>query len=193
MKLPTGEATDNPRFGFRGVHVDLSRNFLGKDVVMHLIEQMFQLKLNKLHLHLADDEGWRLEIPALPELTQIGAYRCFELAEEQCLLPQLGSGPFREQPTNGFLTTDEYKDILRFAHERQIEVIPSFDMPGHARAAVKAMEARYRKYKALEQTEKAEEFLLSDFLDDTEYLSVQFYKDNTVNFVLTPLITLLIP
>lgn len=180
-KIPLGTVEDAPRYEFRGVHVDLSRNFLGKDVILHLIEQMFLLKLNKLHLHLADDEGWRLDIPSIPELTQVGAWRCYEPAEDNCLLPQLGSGPFRDAPTNGFLTVADYEEILRLAHERHIEVIPSFDLPGHARAAVKAMEARYRKYKALENTEKAEQYLLSDFADDTRYSSVQFYNDNTVN------------
>lgn len=193
--IPYGTAKDEPRYGFRGVHVDLARNFLGKDVILNLIEQMFLLKLNKLHLHLADDEGWRLDIPAIPELTQVGAWRCFELEsnlepdeesslepiEENCLLPQLGSGPFKDSPTNGFLTVDDYLQILTVAHERHIEVIPSFDLPGHARAAIKAMEARYRKYKGLENTKKAEQYLLSDFKDDTPYSSVQFYNDNTVN------------
>lgn len=181
LSLPIGNVEDQPRFAYRGVHVDLSRNYLGKDVIMHLIEQMHYLKLNKLHLHLADDEGWRLELPAIPELTQVGGFRCFDVNEDNCLLPQLGSGPFRDSPTNGFLTTEEYQDILVYAHQRHIEVIPSFDLPGHARAAVKAMEARYRKYKNLEQNDKAEEFLLSDFADDTVYSSVQFYNDNTVN------------
>ena len=181
LSLPLGKLNDGPRFSFRGVHADVSRNFLGKQPILNLIQQMYLLKLNKLHLHLADDEGWRLEIPELPELTEVGAYRCYDPEENRCLLPQLGSGPFRSAPTNGFLTTKEYKEILRFADDRKIEVIPSFDLPGHARAAVKSMEARYLRFKQQELTDKAEEFLLSDFEDDTEYLSIQFYQDNTVN------------
>lgn len=180
-QLPLAAILDAPRYQYRGVHVDVSRNFLGKKPLYQLLEQMFLLKLNKLHLHLADDEGWRLQIPGLPELTDIGGFRCFDPLEEQCLLPQLGSGPNRESPVNGYLTVKDYQELLEFAHARHIEVIPSFDLPGHARAAVKAMEARYRKFKAKEDLAAAEEFLLSDFADDTKYSSVQFYHDNTVN------------
>lgn len=179
--LPLGEIEDEPRFNFRGVHFDLSRNFLGKEQVIQLIQQMFLLKLNKLHLHLADDEGWRLEIPGLPELTEIGAYRCFDLAENECLLPQLGSGIDKDANVNGYLSQADYLDILQYAKARHIEVIPSFDLPGHARAAVKSMEARYRTLNAAGKPEQAKEFLLTDFEDTTVYSSVQFYKDNTVN------------
>lgn len=179
--LAVGQITDTPRYDFRGVHMDLARNFLGKVTVMKLIRQMFLLKLNKLHLHLADDEGWRLQLTRLPELTDIGGYRCFDPAENQCLLPQLGSGPHKNSPVNGYLTESDYLEIIQYAHARHIEIIPSFDLPGHARAAVKAMEARYRKLKAQENKQGAEEFLLTDFADDTAYSSVQFYTDNTVN------------
>ncbi|BDX07634.1 family 20 glycosylhydrolase [Planctobacterium marinum] len=179
--LPLVDIQDEPRYEFRGVHVDLSRNFLGKQVLYRLLDQMFYLKLNKLHLHLADDEGWRLQIPGLPELTEIGGFRCFDPQEDSCLLPQLGSGPHKNSAVNGYLTVSEYQALLQYAHERHIEIIPSFDLPGHARAAVKAMEARYRKYKKQENLAAAEEFLLSDFADDTQYSSVQFYHDNTVN------------
>lgn len=181
LQLPLGAIDDAPRYHYRGVHVDLSRNFLGKKTLYQLLEQMFLLKLNKLHLHLADDEGWRLQIPGLPELTDVGAFRCFDPAEDQCLLPQLGSGPHRENTVNGYLTVQDYQQLLEYAHARHIEIIPSFDLPGHARAAVKAMESRYRKFKASEDIAAAEEFLLSDFGDDTKYSSVQFYHDNTVN------------
>lgn len=180
-ELQLASIQDEPRYDFRGVHVDLSRNFLGKQVLYRLLDQMFYLKLNKLHLHLADDEGWRLQIPGLPELTEIGGFRCFDPQEDSCLLPQLGSGPHKDSAVNGYLTVSEYQAILQYAHERHIEIIPSFDLPGHARAAVKAMEARYRKYKKQENLAAAEEFLLTDFDDDTQYSSVQFYNDNTVN------------
>ncbi|XOV81079.1 MAG: family 20 glycosylhydrolase [Aestuariibacter sp.] len=181
QQLPVGRIIDTPRYEFRGLHLDLARNFMGKDQILAVIDEMFLVKLNKLHLHLADDEGWRLEIPQLPELTQVGAYRCHDLSETRCLLPQLGSGPHRSADVNGYLSGQDYLDILTYAKARHIDVIPSFDMPGHARAAVKAMEARYHRLVAVEQTAAAEEYLLSDFNDTTEYLSVQFYKDNTVN------------
>ena len=87
---------DSPQFGFRGLHIDLARNFHSKAEVLKVIEQMGRYKLNKLHLHLGDDEGWRLEIARFPELTQVGGYRCYDPGETHCLLPQLGSGPDRD-------------------------------------------------------------------------------------------------
>lgn len=180
-QVPLAQIVDKPRYEYRGMHLDLARNFMGKSQILSILDEMFILKLNKLHLHLADDEGWRLEVPSLPELTDIGAFRCHDLSETRCLLPQLGSGPSKDSPVNGYLSSQDYLDILSYAKQRHIDVIPSFDMPGHARAAVKAMEARYQRLMAAEQSEAAEEFLLSDLADTTEYLSVQFYRDNTVN------------
>ncbi|MGL5393548.1 MAG: carbohydate-binding domain-containing protein, partial [Shewanella sp.] len=136
---------DSPRYPFRGMHIDVARNFHSKALIFDLLDQMAAYKLNKLHLHMADDEGWRLEIDGLPELTDIGSKRCHDLAENTCLLPQLGSGPFANASVNGFYTKQDYIDILHYAAARQIQVIPSMDMPGHSRAAIKAMEARYRR------------------------------------------------
>lgn len=180
-RLPITQISDSPRFDFRGMHIDVSRNYHGKQAILDLIQQMYLYKLNKLHLHLADDEGWRLEIPGLPELTEVGAFRCFDLTETKCLLPQLGNGPERDTATNGFLTVADYKEILTFAAKRNVEVIPSLDMPGHSRAAVKAMQLRYKKFIKQGESEKANEYLLSDFEDATVYSSVQFYHDNTIN------------
>ncbi|VEB41657.1 Chitobiase precursor [Chromobacterium violaceum] len=83
---------DAPRYAHRGFMADLARNFKQPATVRRLIDQMAAYKLNKLHLHLSDDEGWRLQIPGLPELTEVGARRCHDLSETQCLVPQLGSG-----------------------------------------------------------------------------------------------------
>ncbi|PWK47376.1 hexosaminidase [Pleionea mediterranea] len=179
--VATGSVQDKPRFDFRGMHLDIARNFHQVTLINKLLDQMSAYKLNKLHLHLADDEGWRVAIRGLPELTDIGGFRCFDLTETRCLLPQLGSGPFRNTSVNGFLNEAEYKAILIAAAERNIEVIPSFDMPGHSRAAVKAMEARFQNYKAKGELSKATEFLLTDRQDTTEYESVQYYHDNTIN------------
>lgn len=181
QQLPETHIRDYPRFAFRGVHIDIARHFLGYDAVDSLLEQMFALKLNKLHLHLSDDEGWRLAIPELPELTEVGGYRCHDLTEQSCLLPQLGSGPHKSAQGNGFLTTEQYVSLVRKAHEFGIEVIPSFDMPGHARAAVKAMEVRYNRFMAAGEPELAKAYLLTDMQDSTEYYSIQFYRDNTMN------------
>lgn len=179
--LPVTRIHDKPRFAFRGMHLDIARHFPGKDAIASVIEQMFTYKLNKLHLHLSDDEGWRLAIDDLPELTEIGAYRCHDLSEQACLLPQLGSGPFKQAKGNGFLTQQDYIDILHMAHKRGIEVIPSLDMPGHARAAIVSMNARFKRLTDAGQHEAASEFLLVDTKDTTQYESVQFYRDNTIN------------
>ncbi|WMS86655.1 family 20 glycosylhydrolase [Pleionea litopenaei] len=175
---------DKPRYLFRGLHIDVARNFHQKELLYKIIEQMAAYKLNKLHLHLGDDEGWRVEIPTLPELTQIASKRCFDLAEDNCLLPQLGSGPNADTSVNGYFSELEYKSILQYADAHQIEVIPSFDMPGHSRAAVKAMEARYRKLMTEGKPERAKEFLLTDLSDTSIYESVQYYHDNTINVCL---------
>lgn len=182
--LPQLTVVDSPRAEWRGMHYDMGRNFHGKEVTLQLIEQMARYKMNKLHLHLTEDEGWRLEIPGLPELTEIGAFRCFDLEEQRCLLTQLGTGPFKSGSGNGYYSVDDFVEILKFAAERHIEVIPEIDMPGHARAAVKSMEARYKKYLAAGDKAAAEQYLLSDPLDKSEYISVQNYTDNSINVCL---------
>lgn len=175
---------DAPRLPFRGLHIDVARNFHSKAFVLETLEQMAAYKLNRLHLHLGDDEAWRLEIDGLPELTQVGAYRCHDPAEETCLLPQLGAGPERDTPVNGYFTKADYIDILKAAQARGIEVIPSFDMPGHSRAAIKSMEVRYRRLRAAGDANGAAQFRLVEPEDTTAYRSVQHYNDNTLNVCL---------
>jgi len=178
------EIEDAPRLPFRGLHIDLARNFHSKSELLKLIRQMGRYKLNKLHLHLGDDEGWRLQIRRLPELTNVGAFRCYDPSETRCLLPQLGAGPDRASKLNGFLSQSDYLDILNAAKARGIEVIPSFDMPGHSRAAIKSMEARYRRLIAAGRRSEADEFRLVEPADTTQYRSVQNYNDNTLNVCL---------
>ena len=180
-QIPQLKVVDEPHYEFRGLHLDVARNFRSKALVLKLIDQMAAYKLNKLHLHLADDEGWRLVIPGLPELTDIGSKRCYDPSEDKCLLTQLGSGPFEDTPANGYFTRADYIEILQAASARHIQVIPSLDMPGHARAAVKSMEARYRKFMKQGNKAAAEQYLLSDLQDKTVYESIQFYHDNTIN------------
>ena len=183
-RIPMLSINDEPHYAFRGMLVDVARNFHSKDFILTLLDQMAAYKLNKLHLHLGDDEGWRLEIPSLPELTEISSKRCFDTQEETCLISQLGAGVDKHSSVNGYYSVSDYKEILQAASARHIQVIPSLDMPGHSRAAMKAMTARYNKYQELEDEEKAKQFLLDDFDDKTEYSSVQFYHDNTINVCL---------
>jgi len=178
------EIEDAPRFGFRGLMLDIARNFHPKTQILAVIEQMAALKLNKLHLHLGDDEGWRLQIQSLPELTAIGARRCHDPAEERCLMPFLGSGPDVAAPGSGYLTRADYIEILKAAKARQIEVIPSFDMPGHSRAAIVAMKARARRLIAEGKPEEAARYRLDEPDDRTVYSSIQHYNDNTLNVCL---------
>lgn len=182
--LPQLSANDAPRYPWRGMHYDMARNFHGKDVTLRLIEQMARYKLNKLHLHLTEDEGWRLEIPGLPELTDVGGSRCFDLSEQTCLLTQLGTGPHKSGSGNGYYSTADFIEILKFASARHIEVVPEIDMPGHARAAVKSMEARYKKLLKAGKKAEAEQYLLSDPLDKSQYMTVQNYTDNSINVCL---------
>lgn len=175
---------DEPHFPFRGLLVDVARNFHSKAFILRLLDQMAAYKLNKLHLHLGDDEGWRLEIPTIPELTQLSARRCLDLEDKTCLQPQLGGGIEQGNSVNGYYSVADYQEILQAARSRHIQVIPSLDMPGHARAAVKAMLTRTQKYNIAENKKKAQQFNLSDPLDTTHYSSVQFYNDNTMNVCL---------
>ncbi|QOL25528.1 carbohydate-binding domain-containing protein [Thalassotalea sp. LPB0316] len=182
--IPQLTIIDAPLFEFRGMLVDVARNFKSKDFILKLLDQMAAYKLNKFHFHLADDEGWRIEIPSLPELTQIGSQRCFDITEQHCLMPQLGAGIETDSEVNGYYSVADYQEILRYASARHIQVIPSLDMPGHSRAAVKAMNARFNTYKQQEQLDKANEFLLYEADDYTKYSSVQYYQDNTINVCL---------
>lgn len=180
-ELPQMSLVDSPRLRWRGMHYDMARNFHGKEVTLRLIEQMARYKMNRLHLHLTEDEGWRLEIPGLPELTNIGAHRCFDLSERHCLLTQLGTGPHVSGSGNGYYSRADFIEILEYAAARHIEVIPEIDVPGHARAAVKAMEARYARLMEEERAAEAEQYLLSDPDDTSQYLTVQNYTDNSLN------------
>ena len=190
--IPEINVEDAPRFEYRGVMVDVARNFHSKAAIERTMDQMAAYKLNKLHLHLSDDEGWRLEIPGLPELTDIGSKRCHDLSETSCLLPQLGSGPTTDNFGSGHFNRTDYVDILKYAKARGIEVIPELDMPAHSRAAVVAMEARYNKLMAEGKEAEANEYRLMDPNDKSNVTTVQFYDkqsfinpcmDSSLNFV----------
>ena len=180
--LPAMTIVDAPRFGYRGLMLDVARNFQPKASVLRTLDLMARYKLNVLHFHLTDDEGWRVEIPSLPELTAVGARRGHTLDSSRFLPPAYGSGPEPDRPYgSGFYSRADYVEILRYAAARHIEVIPELEMPGHARAAIKAMEARFRALRAKGDEEGARRFLLSDPEDRSEYTSAQLYHDNVMN------------
>lgn len=177
--LPLGHVLDAPRYAYRGMMLDVARHFSGVDTVLRLLDCMASYKLNRFHFHLTDDEGWRLAIAALPELTDIGARR--GVAAEPCLPPSFGSGAaVNASNGSGFYTREEFIAILRHAHARHIEVIPEFNMPGHARAAVVAMRVRHERLLAAGDPTGAAEYLLSDPDDTSSYESVQLWHDNVM-------------
>ncbi|MEX0610715.1 MAG: family 20 glycosylhydrolase [Pirellulales bacterium] len=174
---------DAPRFQYRGLHLDVARNFQTEETVKKLLDLMAFYKLNRFHWHLTDDEGWRIEIKKLPELTEVGGRRGHTLDETEHLVPSYGSGPVPEAGSSsgsGFYTQDDFIEILRFAKERHISVIPELDFPGHARAAVKAMEARHQRLSPRDE-QSADEFLLRESGDSSPYESVQMWRDNVVD------------
>lgn len=181
--IPYVTINDAPRFEYRGMHVDVARNFHSVESMKKLLDQMAAYKLNRLHLHLSDDEGWRLQIASLPELTTVGATRQFQLdsngqvTERNGLMPQLGSGPENSNQGSGFYSTGEFVDLLRYAADREITVIPEFDMPAHARAAVVAMRVRAANLGNGDDIN----IRLDDPADTSRYLTIQHYDDGILN------------
>jgi hexosaminidase len=175
------EIVDWPDMGFRGQHIDIARNYTSYENMLHLIDIFASYKLNVLHWHFSDDEGWRLEIPGLPELTEIGARRGYTLSETDMLVPAYNGGADPTQGTgSGYVTRAQFIEMLRYAARRHIRVIPEIESPGHARAARVAMNARYLKYIASDPM-RATEYLLDDFNDRSVYNSAQDYGDNVMN------------
>ena len=155
--LPCVLIEDKPRFSHRGMMLDCARHFHNVDTVKRLINQLAQLKFNVFHWHLTDDEGWRIEIKALPQLTKIGAWRGLETSLE----PQYSNLSGKH---GGFYTQEEIKDIIQYAGDRNIIVIPEIDIPGHCRAAIQSLPE-----------------LLIDPEDQSEYRSIQYYTDNVLS------------
>ena len=172
---------DAPRFDYRGLMLDVSRNFHGKETVFKILDLMAMYKLNVFHFHLTDDEGWRLEIEGLPELTTIASRRGHTVDEKDFVYPAYGSGPDPDDSYgSGHYSREDFIEILQYANDRHIEVIPEIDLPGHMRAAIKAMTSRYYKYMDLGNEEAALEYLLEDFDDESVYKSAQQYTDNAM-------------
>jgi len=175
--------TDYPDTDYRGIMLDVSRNFTKKENILKLIDYLSAYKMNVLHLHLTDDEAWRIEIPGLEELTEVASRRGHTSDESTCLYPTYGGSWDATDTTslaNGYYSRDDFIDLLKYAAKQHIKVIPEVDIPGHSRAAIKAMNARYNKYITVDKT-KAEEYLLTDFSDTSKYISAQHYTDNVVN------------
>ncbi|MBQ0933315.1 family 20 glycosylhydrolase [Ideonella sp. 4Y16] len=178
---PALDITDAPRFAVRGLLVDIARNFQSPDTLSHTLALMARLKLNTLHLHLSDDEGWRLEIPGLPELTDFGARRGHSADPWRHLPPAHGSGADVADPHgSGHLSRADYIALLREAAALQITVLPEIEMPGHARAAVWAMAARERALAAQGRPDAAQ-YRLRDPDDPSVYRSAQLHTDHVID------------
>ncbi len=130
--VPRVSVEDKPRFGYRGTMLDVARHFMPKENVLRFIEVMAMHKLNVLHLHLTDDQGWRVQINRYPKLTGTGAWR------RESSLGSWRAGVFDGRPHGGFYTQDDLREIVAFAADRHITVIPEIDVPGHSQAAIAA-------------------------------------------------------
>lgn len=161
------EVYDYPDMEHRGAMVDVARNFTGKKDLLLLLDELSRFKVNRLHFHFCDDEGWRIEIAELPELTEVGA---FHLPDDEplALLPSYNGIVDGESSADGFYTEEDFVEILRHAADRGISIIPEIESPGHARAAIVAMRKRG-------------DLRLDDPDDRSVYYSAQAYTDNVMN------------
>jgi hexosaminidase len=124
---------DGPRFSYRGMHLDVGRHFFGPEFVKRYIDQLARYKINRFHWHLTEDQGWRIEIERYPRLTEVGAWRA-ETQVERNFEPYVGDG----ERYGGFYTQDEIRDIVAYAADRYITIVPEIEMPGHSVAALAA-------------------------------------------------------
>ncbi|MDO6704847.1 beta-N-acetylhexosaminidase [Photobacterium sp. 1_MG-2023] len=157
ITLPMVDIQDQPQYGHRGMMLDCARHFHPVTRIKRLLDQLARLKFNTFHWHLTDDEGWRIEIDAYPALTQIGAWR----GPEEALIPQFSTIDRRH---GGFYSKQDIRDIVAYAADRSIQVIPEIDIPGHCRAAIKSLPE-----------------LLVDPEDHSSYRSIQNYSDNVLS------------
>lgn len=134
--IPNVEINDGPRFKWRGFMLDVSRHFFDKDYVMQTIDQLALLKLNTLHLHLVDDQGWRIEIKKYPKLTEVGGFRVDQEDKPWNArpTPELGT----EATYGGFYTQEDIKEIVAYASTKGVTVVPEIEMPAHVMSAIAA-------------------------------------------------------
>lgn len=175
--LPNAVIEDYPDLPYRGIMIDIARNFQTAADLQAVAQILSRYRMNKLHFHFSDDEAWRLEIPGLPELTNIGARRGYTLDEKEHLAQIFtgnGNPNATEGTSNGYITRNEFIELIRYCHQLGIDVIPEIESPGHARAAIKAMEARYRNT-------GDDSYRLIEDGDTSKYTSAQAFHDNVMN------------
>ena len=168
--LPVVAIKDHPRFEWRGFMLDEGRHFYGKEEIKKLLDVMAAYKLNRFHWHLTEDQGWRIEIKKYPRLTEVGAWRNSKV---------LGWGEVKPdgQRYGGFYTQKDAREIVRYAQERFIEIVPEVDIPGHSQAAV----AAYPEFLSCDPQNKHEVWLWQgvspDVINVSHPQAVQFAKD----------------
>jgi hexosaminidase len=171
--VPVVDIADYPRFGWRGLMFDVSRHFFTKKEVMSYIDNMARYKFNLLHLHLSDDEGWRIEIKSLPRLTTVGAFNVKREGSFGNFIP-----PTPEEPRTygGFYTQDDIREMVKYAKERFVDIMPEIDVPGHSLAAVVA-------YPALSATAGADKYVVrsGEMIMDWSKPGHPALVDNTLN------------
>ncbi|WP_292901217.1 family 20 glycosylhydrolase [Nonlabens sp.] len=134
IHLPAVSIKDQPRFSYRGMHLDVSRHLFDVEFIKKYIDAMAMLKMNSFHWHLTDDQGWRIEIKKYPKLQEIAAYRDSTLMGHYNDSPRL----YNDKKYGGFYTQEEVREVIAFAKARHINIIPEIEMPGHAQAAIAA-------------------------------------------------------
>ncbi|HWV66443.1 family 20 glycosylhydrolase [Chitinophaga sp.] len=149
VAIPAMLVKDHPAYSWRGMHLDVSRHFFSVNYLKKFIDLLALYKMNKLHLHLTDDQGWRIEIKKYPLLTSQGAWRQFNNQDSVCMQKAKDNPDMAIDPQHiikkdgktlygGFYTQEQMKDIIRYAADRQVEIIPEIDMPGHMMAAIRS-------------------------------------------------------
>ena len=170
--IPSVEIRDMPRFGWRGLHLDVSRHFMPKEDVFKFIDTMAAFKFNIFHMHLTDDQGWRIEIKKYPKLTEIASKRSGTLIGHY--LPEDETKEFDTIPHGGYYTQEDLREFVAFAAERNITIVPEIDIPGHSQAAITA-------YPELGCTDDPVEVRktwgISKHILNPEESTIEFYKD----------------
>ena len=182
-RLQNVHVADAPDLHYRGYMLDIARNFIGFDDLKRFVDILAYYKINRWQFHFTDDEAWRVEIPGLPELTEVASRRGCTL-DEKGYLAQIfdgnGNPDDRTQSANGYLTRSQFVQLLKYAHERGVKLIPEVETPGHARAAIVAMKNRYDRYIGSNPA-LAEQYKLWDEKSTSQYTSAQSYHDNVLN------------
>lgn len=176
-ELPDASIVDGPSLPWRGLMIDVARNFQSAGEIERILTLMATYGLNVFHFHLCDDEGWRLEIPSLPELVEVGGRRGYGPGMDSLFLPQFFAGdgnPASPTSNNGYYTRRRFIELLRHADSLGIAVLPEIESPGHARAAIRAMELHARRT-------GDSSWLLREPNDSARYTSAQSFHDNVMN------------